>query len=123
MSDTPFKRLPSAFTKIISRVLPILVLAVLVGWMLNRISLSLSRSARPAGFVRGMVQGALMPMSMPNLLVGNDVIIYATHNTGLTYKLGYTMGVNLCGTIVFGAFFLRVSRWKAGKKVKVETQA
>src|SRR5215831_6121998 len=88
--------LSRTLVKIFKRVVPILLLAFVIGLTLNRISLSLAKSARPAGFVRGMVQGALMPMSMPNLLVGNDVNIYASRNTGLTYKLGYTMGVNLC---------------------------
>ena len=48
----------------------------------------------PAGFARGLVHGALMPIALPNLLVGNDVTIYAANNTGLRYKLGYTCGVN-----------------------------
>ena len=77
------------------------------------------RQARPAGFLRGMLQGALMPMSMPNLLVGKDVSIYSLRNTGLTYKLGYTMGTNTCGALFFGLFFWRVTRWRtAGKAVK-----
>jgi hypothetical protein len=56
-----------------------------------------------------------MPMSMPNLLVGRDINIYAMRNTGLTYKLGYTMGVNLCGALFFGLFFFRVSKWRRKK--------
>jgi len=72
----------------------------------------MDRSTRPAGFSRGMLQGALMPMAMPNLLIGSDVIIYAQNNTGVSYKLGYTAGVNVCGAIFFGLFFWRVSRWK-----------
>jgi hypothetical protein len=47
---------------------------------------------------------------MPNLFVGNDVAIYATNNTGRTYKMGYTLGVNACGLIFFGFFFWRVRR-------------
>ena len=64
-------------------------------------------------FVRGMLQGALMPMAMPNLLVGRDVVIYSQRNNGVTYKLGYTAGVNVCGAIFFGLFFWWVSRWRA----------
>ena len=53
-----------------------------------------------------------MPMAMPNLLVGRDVSIYSTRNTGLKYKLGYTVGVNGCGAIFFGVLFWRFSRWR-----------
>lgn len=53
-----------------------------------------------------------MPGALPNLLVGNDIPIYAANNTGRTYKLGYTCGVNACGAIFFGLFFWRVSRWR-----------
>jgi hypothetical protein len=88
------------------------VVAFAVGWALSRISVSLERSQQPAGFARGLLQGALMPMSMPNLLVGNDVTIYAKNNTGLTYKIGYTMGVNVCGLLFFSFFFWRVRSWR-----------
>lgn len=53
-----------------------------------------------------------MPMSMPNLLVGRDVTIYSAHNTGVSYKLGYTAGVNGCGAIFFGFLFWRLNRWR-----------
>jgi len=59
-----------------------------------------------------MMHGALMPLAMPNLLLGNDVAIYAMNNTGRTYKLGYALGVNLCGLIFFGFFFWRVRKWR-----------
>jgi len=98
--------------KILRRIGGVLLLAFLVGVALNRISISLERSARPAGFARGIFQGALMPMSMPNLLVGNNVTIYSERNTGLPYKLGYTMGVNVCGLGFFGFFFWRLNRWR-----------
>jgi hypothetical protein len=58
-----------------------------------------------------------MPMSLPNLLVGDDVPVYAPNNTGRTYKLGYAAGVNVCGLIFFGFFFWRVRRWKDGAPV------
>jgi hypothetical protein len=58
------------------------------------------------------VQGALMPITMPNLIFGHDVAIYAANNTGRTYKIGYTLGVNTCGLIFFGFFFWRVRRMK-----------
>jgi hypothetical protein len=44
-------------------------------------------------------------MAMPALAMGQDVTIYAEKNSGRTYKLGYTIGINLCGLIVFGTAF------------------
>lgn len=98
--------------KILKRVLTFLIVAVCVGIFMRQMSARFSKNTAPAGFARGMLQGALMPGALPNLLVGNDVAIYAANNTGLTYKLGYTCGVNACGAIFFGFFFWRVSRWR-----------
>ena len=61
---------------------------------------------QPAGFLQGVVQGALMPATLPNLLVGSDVKIYAEINNGVPYKLGYTVGVDVCGALFFGNVFL-----------------
>jgi hypothetical protein len=94
------------------RILSILAVAIVLGFVMRHASAALERSSRPAGFLRGMFQGALMPAALPNLLVGNDVIIYAQNNTGVTYKLGYTFGVNACGAIFFGIFFWRLNRWR-----------
>ena len=97
----------------VARVASILLLAFVIGWMLNRVAQQLDRNNQPAGFVRGLVQGALMPASMPNLLIGHDVVIYAEkNNTGVFYKLGYTMGVNACGAVFFGMFYWRLKRWR-----------
>src|SRR5437016_5995507 len=68
--------------------------------------------APPAGFIRGALQGALMPMSFPNLLVGRDITIYSQNNTGLMYKLGYTSGVNACGALFFGLLFWRWNKFR-----------
>jgi hypothetical protein len=92
----------------------VLVLALAIGSVLNRVAGSLGRDGRPAGFARGLLQGALMPLAMPNLFVGRDVVIYSQNNTGIKYKLGYTAGVNGCGAIFFGILFWRFSRWRRG---------
>ena len=70
-------------------------------------SVKRSRPDQPAGFCWGFVHGALMPAALPTLCTGRDVTIYAPHNTGVSYKLGYTMGVNGCGALFFGLAFLR----------------
>ena len=105
---------PRPRRRLVSRLAAILLLAFVIGWTLNRVAQQLDRDNRPAGFVRGLVQGALMPASMPNLLIGHDVAIYAEkNNNGVFYKLGYTMGVNACGAIFFGLFYWRLKRWRS----------
>jgi hypothetical protein len=118
MTDTRAGASPAQYKwlKFGGRLIGFLLLATLIGWTLNRISNSLERSSQPAGFSRGMLQGALMPMAMPNLLVGRDIIIYSTRNTGLPYKLGYTLGVNMCGALFFGFFFWRLNQLRRVSK-------
>ena len=97
---------------LLRRIVVLCLLAVCIGWVLHRIEARLQAGTEPAGFVHGMMQGALMPLAMPNLLVGKDITIYAANNTGRTYKLGYTVGVNACGALFFGVMYWRVSRWR-----------
>jgi hypothetical protein len=92
------------------RVIVILCLAGLFGWVLQLSVTELNRNPQPAGFGRGMLDGALMPLAFPNLLVGRDMPIYTQRNTGVPYKLGYTLGVNACGALFFGVVFWRISR-------------
>lgn len=96
------------------RLLVFVAFAFCVGLGVRALGRQLERDARPAGFGRGLIQGALMPMALPTLLVGVDVMIYAERNTGVPYKLGYTMGVTACGAVFFGAAFARVTRWRKG---------
>lgn len=67
---------------------------------------------QPAGLGRGFLHGAIMPLAMPGLLIGWDAEIYSPRNTGRTYKLGYTLGVDVCGAAFFGWSFRRWSRWR-----------
>ena len=57
-----------------------------------------------------------MPLALPRLLLGQDTTIYALSNTGRTYKLGYTAGVNGCGALFFGIMYWRFSRWAKSRK-------
>lgn len=98
--------------KILRRVIIIAVLTALAGLVMNHGLGVMERRRETAGFCHGLLQGALMPAAMPNLLLGRDVTIYAQNNTGLTYKLGYTVGVNTCGAIFFGILFWRLNRWR-----------
>lgn len=88
----------------------LIALAVAIGWALKRTTAALDYDGSPAGIGRGVLHGALMPLALPNLLVGQDVPIYSARNTGVSYKLGYTLGVNACGAIFFGCFYWRLSR-------------
>jgi len=117
---------PKANTRIVRqaiRLATFILIALLVGAVLTRVSAGANSGAGPAGFGRGMVQGALMPMAFPNLLVGRDVPIYAQNNTGINYKLGYTAGVNLCGAVFFGFLFLRIQRLGTRLKNSSDPQA
>lgn len=87
------------------------VVAVVITWLVRQSSRSMAQ-AEPAGFWRGALNGAVMPMCLPHLALGQEVPIYATNNTGRTYKLGYTAGVNACGALFFGLCFWRVNRWR-----------
>jgi hypothetical protein len=114
MSATQAKAAPLSrrLGKVLARALSLLAVATCIAWALHRSTVILAQSHRTAGFGHGIVHGALMPLALPNLLMGDDVVIYAPDNTGRGYKLGYTVGVNGCGLIFFGLFFWRVSRWR-----------
>jgi hypothetical protein len=92
------------------RLLLLAGLAYGAGALLNRTAERLSRSSEPAGFSRGLLQGALMPCTLPTLVVGHDVVLYSERNNGLPYKRGYTTGVTMCGAVFFGLFYRRLSR-------------
>jgi hypothetical protein len=98
--------------RLLGRVVIIMLIGAAIGALLNRTSKSLESGSHPAGFARGLVQGALMPLAMPNLALGKDVVIYSQNNTGVSYKLGYTLGVDICGALFFGAAFWRISRYR-----------
>ena len=113
MNGTQVKLLAApACWKILMRIATVIAAATLVGALMHRFSTAMERSGARAGFAHGVLQGALMPCALPNLLIGNDVTIYAENNTGRTYKLGYTCGVNACGAVFFGIFFWRLNRWR-----------
>ena len=87
-----------------------------VGTLLDRTARIQPDASQPAGFGLGLIHGALMPLALPRLATGGDVAIYAMNNTGHSYHLGYTLGVNLCGAAFFGFSFWWYSRaWQRGK--------
>jgi hypothetical protein len=112
--DSPANTPPSQSLarKITTRIFSLLIAAAIIACATNILTWMSNRSPGPAGFARGVVHGALMPCALPSLLVGKNVPIYALQNTGRTYNLGYTVGVNGCGAIFFGALFFRLNRWR-----------
>ncbi|MGE3311099.1 MAG: hypothetical protein AB7O66_14110 [Limisphaerales bacterium] len=84
--------------------------AAAIGLLTGAISRHEARRARPAGFGAGLIHGAAMPCMFPGLVLGHDTFIYATFNSGRPYKLGYTLGVNLCGAAFFGLLYRRGAR-------------
>jgi hypothetical protein len=111
-TSPPATALPGRGINVVARIATFLLVAFLIGALLDGLARRLDRSMQPAGFVRGLIQGALMPAAMPNLLLGRDIVIYSPNNTGVTYKLGYTLGVNVCGALFFGLFYWRLKRWR-----------
>lgn len=63
-----------------------------------------------AGFRMGILHGLLMPATMPGLLSGHDLPIYAPSNVGRPYNIGYILGINTCGTLFFGVGLYRPRR-------------
>ena len=102
-------------SRVLARIAGFVCMAFLMGaamdWSARR-----TRPDLQAGFWWGFAHGALMPATLPTLLTGKDVAIYAPHNTGVTYKLGYTMGVNGCGALFFGLMFLKPKEKPAAPK-------
>lgn len=113
MSDIPSSFSPRlSWLRSILRALMTVATALAIGWACGAAMRLDARMTEPPGIVRGMLHGAMMPVAWPTLMLGQDQEIYAPRNTGRTYKLGYSMGVNLSGLIFFGWFFLTVQSLK-----------
>jgi hypothetical protein len=97
-----------ALAKVIARKAAVLALVTVVfGWFYGWASPSAYPPDRAAGFGFGMLHGALMPLSLPSLVIGRDVRIYDDNNLGRSYKIGYICGVNICGLVFIGPLFWR----------------
>ena len=121
MADTQTPR-PSRFSPYlfwIRKGIILLVVGVVFGWFYDWASPWAFPPKQRVGFGYGVLHGALMPMTLPTLLVGKEVEIYAADNSGRMYKLGYIAGINLCGLIFFGSAFWR----PAPKRPAVESPA
>jgi hypothetical protein len=93
-----------------------LIASLLLGWFYGWASPRAFPKDKPMGFGFGMLHGALMPLALPSLLMGQDVKIFATENSGRIYKIGYICGINVCGLTFFGPLFWRPRRNSSGQK-------
>ncbi|MDD5140184.1 MAG: hypothetical protein PHY43_08010 [Verrucomicrobiales bacterium] len=93
-----------------------LIASLLLGWFYGWASPRAFPKDKIKGFGYGMLHGALMPLALPSLLMGQDVEIFATDNSGRLYKIGYICGINVCGLSFFGPLFWRPKRSMAGQK-------
>lgn len=93
-----------------------LIASVLLGWFYGWASPRAFPKDKTMGFGYGMLHGALMPLALPSLLMGQNVEIFATDNSGRSYKIGYICGINVCGLSFFGPLFWRPRRNPAGQK-------
>jgi hypothetical protein len=96
--------------KLISKALILVAVGLVFGWVYAWASPHLFPRDVKAGFPLGMAHGALMPMALPSLVMGKEVEIYAADNSGRAYKLGYIVGINLCGLVFFGSAFWRPAK-------------
>ncbi len=100
----------------LTKIAVFLAVSVFIGWFYAWADGRFFPENTRVGFKHGVVHGALMPMALPSLLMGKDVKIYDENNDGRNYKLGYIVGINICGLLFFGSIF-----WKRPKKVPAET--
>ncbi len=103
-----FARRWRPLAKVIVRKAAMLALVTVVfGWFYGWASPSAYPPDHAAGFGYGLLHGALMPLSLPSLVIGHDVRIYDDNNLGRIYKIGYICGVNICGLVFIGPLFYR----------------
>jgi len=92
---------------LIRKIITVAVVTVVFGWLYGWASPWAFSARAPAGFSYGLLHGAMMPLSLPSLVIGKDVTIYNDNNVGRIYKIGYICGVNICGLIFIGPLFWR----------------
>ena len=79
-----------ALIRFLLRKAVVLALVTLVfGWLYGWAAPWAYSGKPPAGFGYGLLHGAMMPLSLPSLVIGKEVPIYAVENSGRWYKIGY----------------------------------
>lgn len=113
ITETTTTSPPAELTKvqvIIIKVIAMTVISLALIFGQNYASTRFYRPDYTAKFPVGFLEGALMPAALPGLLGGTDVPIYAPNNNGRSYKIGFILGLNSCGTFFFGVAFWQPRR-------------
>jgi len=108
--QTPPGRRASWVKRLVVKVVSLVILGLVFGLGYDWAAPRLYGPERVTGFPLGVAHGALMPVALPTLLMGNDVPIYTSSPAGRPYKLGYIAGINLCGLLFFGVAFWQPKR-------------
>jgi len=103
----PARPLANLLQRWLRKALTLAIVTVVFGWFYGWASPWAFPKNQTAGFKFGVLHGALMPLSLPALVIGKDVPIYDLDNSGRVYKIGYICGINVCGLVFFGAAFRR----------------
>ena len=106
-TQAPVARPRTLVKLLLRKVATLAIVTVVFGWLFSWASPWAFPPDRTAGFSYGLLHGAMMPLSLPSLVIGRDVPIYDTNNSGRIYKIGYICGVNVCGVAFFGSLFWR----------------
>ena len=101
----------------LAKAVKFILVTALFGWLYGWASPHCFPENRRVGFAWGMLHGALMPMALPTLVMDKDVEIFDSNNDGRFYKIGYIVGINLCGLVFFGSIF-----WKPAKKTVAQIE-
>jgi hypothetical protein len=115
MDETPPPTWSAKLRHLLRKGVTLAVVTVAFGWFYGWASPTAFPKDRVAGFKEGALHGALMPLALPALLMGQNVPIYAAINSGRSYKIGYICGINLCGLLFFGLAFRRPTSAKSDK--------
>lgn len=67
--------------------LRIVVIRLVRGWLYTRAGANLYPADKVFGFAWGMAHGALMPMGLPALLMGQEVSIFSEANNGRPLRI------------------------------------
>src|ERR1700742_2158593 len=99
----------------VRKIITMAVTTLVFGWFYGWASPWAFPKEKPSDFKYDVLHGALMPLSLPSLVIGKDVPIYAALNTGRSYKIGYICGINACGLLFFGLAFRGPTLSKSNK--------
>ena len=100
--------------RLLRKAVTLAIVTVIFGWLYGWASPGRFQKNKTSGFGYGMLHGALMPLALPSLVIGQDVEIYAADNSGRLYKIGYICGIDVCGLAFFGPLFWRPKTRRGG---------